>query len=110
MALLFQTVTYTTTGTKASINMDPSITPFNATLAVTLTAGSTSYKGQFSLDPFGTVADADALWFDSTDFAASTAASKVSYLTAPISRFRLVIATLSGGNLVLQAQQGFSKN
>lgn len=106
---LYKTATYTTTGTTDSINLDPSIAPFNATVAVTLTAGTTSYKLQWSLDPM-TVTDAAALWFDSTDIPASTTASKVSYLIAPVSRLRLVIASLSGGNLVLQVQQGISIN
>src|SRR6185312_14082636 len=98
---LFQTQTYTTTGTKASLNMDPSIAPFNATIAVTLTAGTTSYKLQYSITPFD-VADANANWFDSTDIPASTSTSKTSFVTAPYGRIRLVIASLSGGNLVLE--------
>jgi hypothetical protein len=106
---VYRTVAYTTTGTKESLNLDPSISPFNASVAVTLSnGGSVSYKGQFSLSPM-TVADADALWFDSADFAAATAASKVGYLTAPVARFRIVIASLTG-TLTLQVLQGFTQN
>lgn len=106
---LYQTVTYASTGTKDSVNTDPSIAPFNATLAVTLTGGTTSYKAQWSISA-PDIADSDALWFDSTDIPASTSSSKVSYLTAPVSRVRLVIASLSGGNLVMQLAQGYTKN
>jgi len=106
---LYQTITYTTTGTKDSINTDPSIAPFNATLAVTLTGGTATYKAQWSISA-PDVADADAIWFDSTDIPANTSASKVSYLTAPVGRVRLIIAALSGGDLVLQLAQGYTKN
>ena len=109
---LYQSVTYAsgTTGTQPSINMDPSIAPFNATIAVTLTGGTTSFKMQWSISPFETVSDANANWFDSTDIPASSAASKTSFVTTPYARVRLVIASLSGGNLVLETQQGISKN
>jgi len=106
---LYQTITYTTTGTKQSLNLDPSIVPFNATVAVTLTAGTTSYKMQYSVTPFDT-ADASSNWFDSTDIPAATTSSAVSSLPFPVSRVRLIIAALSGGNLVLEVNQGISTN
>lgn len=105
----YKTVTYTTTGTKESANMDPTIAPFDAAVAVTLTAGTASYKLQYSLDPTN-VLDTDALWFDSAEIPAATAASIIKKLTIPVARVRLVIATLSGGNLVMQVQQGLSLN
>lgn len=105
----FKTVTYTTTGTPASANLDPTIAPFAATVAVTLTAGTASYKMQYSIDP-PEVTDANALWFDSTEIPSATAASIIKPLTLTVSRVRLVIAALSGGNLVLQVQQGLSIN
>lgn len=108
MALAHETA-YTTTGTKASILLDPSIAPFSANVAFTLVTGPVSYKLQYSLsDP--NVADADALWFDSTDFPAATAASKVAPITAPVGRIRAVIATLTAGSLTLQVLQGFTIN
>lgn len=106
-ALGFHTATYTDTGTKASQNVDSSIVPFNMSLAVTL-ASTGSYKIQFSLDPFD-VADASALWFDSVNFPASTAASILSNVNFPVSRYRIIIAA-NGSSITVQSQQGISTN
>lgn len=106
---LYRTTSYTTTGTKDSLNFDPSIAPFNGSLAVTLSnGGSTSYKVQFSLDPMS-VADADANWFDSVNIPAATAASAQTNIMFPVSRARLIIASLTG-TLTLQIRQGFTNN
>lgn len=104
---LYQTVAYTTTGVKASLNLDPSISPFNALVAATVGTAAT-YKMQFSLDPM-TVTDANALWFDSADIPASSSASKTSALLAPVSRIRLDIGAVTG-ILTLQVLQGLSIN
>lgn len=104
---LAQTVSYTTTGTKASLNMDPSITPFNATAAVTVGTSGT-YKLQYSLDPM-TTADADALWFDSVNAPASSTTSIVTNFMFPVSRVRIVIDAISG-TITLQILQGFTSN
>lgn len=104
---LYNTVTYTTTGTKASVNLDPSIAPFQAAVACTL--GSTAtYKLQFSLDPM-TVADASATWQDSTGIPASTTANAATTFIGPVSRVRVVIAAV-GSTLILQVSQGISTN
>lgn len=105
---LYATETYTTAGgVKASKNMDPSIAPFNATVAVTL--GSTgTYKLQYSLDPM-TVADADASWFDSVNIPAGTTASAVTNFMFPVSRVRVDISAV-GTTLKLQISQGFTNN
>lgn len=108
MAIGYQRQDYTTTGTKTSINLDPAIAPFECTIAVTIT-GTVSYKLQWSLDPMD-VADANAIWFDSSDIPAGTATSKTSYLTSPVSRIRLVIATATSATFALQTQQGMSIN
>lgn len=105
---LYQTVTYTAPATAASLNLDPSIVPMNAIVAVTI-SGTVSYKLQYSVTPF-TVTDANANWFDSTDIPAGTSTSKVSNITSPISRIRLVIATLTGGSIILEVGQGISTN
>lgn len=105
---LFQTQTYTTAATTPSINLDPSIVPFNAAVVCTIT-GTVSYKMQYSITPF-TVADASANWVDSGDIAAGTTTSAVSGFITPVSRIRLVIATLTGGSITLEATQGFSTN
>lgn len=107
--MYYKTVTYTTTGTTDSANLDPTIAPFSATVGVTLTAGTASFKLQYSVDP-PNVDDSAALWFDSTEIPAATSASIIKPLTLPVSRVRLVIAALSGGNLILQIQQGLSIN
>lgn len=104
---LYRTVTYTDTGTKASLNMDPSIVPFNASIAVTL-ASTGTYKIQFSLDP-ETVTDANALWFDSANFPASSATNILSNVNFPASRFRIVIAA-NGTGITVQSRQGISTN
>ena len=103
----YNTVAYTTTGTKASLNLDPSIADFKATVAVTVGTTAT-YKMQYSLDPM-TVADAAALWFDSATIPAGTTASKVEGLVAPVARVRLIIAAISG-TLTLQVSQGLTVN
>lgn len=104
----YQQVIYTTTGTKASLNLDPSIVPFNAFIAVTL-SNTATYGLQYSLSPFGTVADADAIWFDVSDIPSGTATSATSVFTAPIARVRAVIAAING-TLTLQIRQGLSTN
>lgn len=103
----FHTVTYTDTGTKASQNMDPTIVPFNASIAVTL-ASTGTYKIQYSIDPYE-IADAAALWFDSANFPTGTAVSTLSNINFPVSRYRIVIAA-NGSNITVQSQQGNSTN
>lgn len=110
-----QTVTYPdgTTGDQPSLNLDPSIVPMNASIAVLVGNGVTASFGlQYTFDNFDspTMTDADATWIDSTDIPAATAATKSSIITAPITRYRLVIASLSGGPLVMTALQGMSTN
>ena len=105
-------VSYTTTGTKASLDADPSIAPFNLHITVKLTTGPTSYKLQYTLDDFTspTKADSDAVWYDSIDIPAGTTGDGQTLITSPITRYRLIIATLTAGSLKLQAQQGLSIN
>jgi len=107
MALLYASQISSTTGTKASLFLDPSIAPFQAAVACTL-SNTATYKLQYSLDP-QTVDDATALWFDSTGIPASSSASATTTFIGPVSRVRVVIAALSG-TLTLQTSQGFSTN
>lgn len=104
---LYQTVAYTTTGTKTSVALDKSIVPFNASIGVTVGTTGT-YTLQYSFDPL-TTADASALWFDSINLPAGTTTSGVTAIVAPVSKVRLVIAAISG-TVTLQATQGFSTN
>lgn len=105
--MLYQTAAYTSTGTKGSLNLDPSIADFKATVAVNVGTTAT-YKMQYSLDPTS-VADAAALWFDSTNIPAGTTTTKIEGLVSPVSRIRLVIAAISG-TVTLQVLQGISVN
>lgn len=106
---LFQTISYTTTGTKQSLNLDPSITPFGANVMCTLAAGTVSYKMQYSITPFD-IADASANWFDSGDIPAGTTTSATSAMIVPVSRIRFVIASLATGPLTVEVSQGISTN
>lgn len=105
----YQTNSYTTTGTKGSINLDPAIAPFSVNVVCTLVGAATgTYSLQYSLDPM-TVADADALWLTSGDIPIGTATSAGSFLMSPVSRIRPVIAAISG-TLTIQTLQGLSTN
>lgn len=110
--MYYQEVSYTTTGTKDSLNLDPAIAPFNASVNVTLAAGTVSYKLQYTLDDFQspTMVDSDATWVDSVDIPAGTTGNAVASLPFPVSRIRLVIAAIVTGPLKLQVRQGLSTN
>lgn len=104
---LYRTETYSTTGTKGSLNADPYIAPFQ--LSAVCTLGSTgTYKLQFSLDPM-TVTDANATWTDSVGIPSGTATSATTTFIGPISRVRAVITAL-GTTLIIQLLQGISTN
>jgi hypothetical protein len=104
---LYQTIAYTTTGTKESINLDPSIAPFQATVGVNVgTAGN--YSVQYSLDPF-TVTDANAIWSDTVNIPSGTTSSAITSIISPVSRIRIVIASITG-TITLQVSQGFTVN
>lgn len=106
---LYQAVTYSDDGVMPSLNLDPSIASFNVFVAFTLSnGGAVDYKMQYSLDPM-TVADADAIWFDSAVIGANTSDSAVEALVTPFSRIRADIASLTG-TLTLQVRQGLSVN
>ncbi len=104
---IFKTVSYTDTGTKESLNLDPSIAPFQVTASVNLSSTG-NYKLQFSLDPM-TVADADAVWQDSVNIPSGTTSSAVTAIISPITRVRTVIAA-NGGIITVQLYQGISVN
>lgn len=110
MALLYKTVAYTTTGTKASLQLDPSIAPFNATVAVNIGGGAT-YKVQYTLDPLEgpTATDSGAFWYDSTNMPSGSTSSIVSSFVSPVARIRIVITAVTD-TITLQVQQGMSIN
>ena len=97
-------VSYTTTGVKSSLNMDPSICPFNASLAVFVGTTAT-YKIQYSLDPIET-ADASSRWFDDANLPASTTVSGVTNYMFPVTKVRIDISAVTG-TLELKTLQGF---
>jgi hypothetical protein len=101
------TVSYTTTGTMESLNLDPSIAPFNASVVATLGTTGT-YKLQYSLDD-PNVADADAIWTDSVNIPSGTTSSAVTNFMFPVSRIRVVIDALDS-TLTLQFLQGYTSN
>lgn len=100
-------VAYTDTGTKASVNLDPSIAPFNASVVCSLSSTG-NYKLQYSLSD-SDVADADAIWVDSDNIPASTTATAVTNFMFPVTRCRVVISA-NGGTITLQVLQGYTNN
>lgn len=109
----YRSQVYSAPATTVSWNLDPAIAPFNAAVTVTLLGGaSASYKLQWTLDSLDgpTATDASANWFDSPDMPSGTTTGATAGFITPVARIRLVIASLSGGTLQLQARQGLSTN
>lgn len=94
-------------GTQPSINMDSSIVPFAANVAVWI-LGTGSFGVQFTLDAEN-LTDAQCRWFDWTAIPAATVASIAAALNMPVTRLRLVIAANDTG-LEFKTLQGFSTN
>ena len=101
-------VAYTTTGSQPSVNMDPSIVPFNASVAVTVGTSGT-YSIQYALDDYAMVTDANALWFTDSNLVVGTTTSGVTNYMFPVTRIRIVIAAISG-TITLQTLQGYTAN
>lgn len=109
---LQRTETYTTTGTKASWNCDPSIAAFNLNIGCFISAGgAANYKLQYSYDTLDspTATDNDASWLDANDIPAGTTTDAEANFSTPIARVRLVIASLTG-SLKMVMLQGMSSN
>lgn len=105
----FITYAANTTGTQPSFNMDSSISPYNATVAVWVVGGSASFKMQWSFDDYATVSDANARWFDDPQIPSGTAASIYENYQFLATRGRIVIASNTGG-IELKVLQALSKN
>ena len=101
---------FSSSGTTVSWNLDNSINPCNATVVCTLT-GTGSYKLQWSLNALDgpTDTDASAVWIDSVDIPAGTTTSAYTSFITPVSRIRLVIASLTG-TLEMFLRQPFTIN
>lgn len=104
---LAHSAAYTTTGTKESITMDPSIAPFNASVSVNLSSTG-NYKLQYSLTS-ADIADSAAIWSDSVNIPAGTTASKVTNFMFPVTRVRVIITSMAG-TITLETLQGFTTN
>jgi hypothetical protein len=96
------------TGTQPSINLDPSICPFQVTAAVFILSGSASFGLQWSFDD-QTVSDANSNWFNDTLIPTGTTASSFENINTPVTKIRIVIASNTGG-LKLTTLQGFTTN
>lgn len=110
-----RTVTYPSgsAGAMASVDLDPSIAPNNAVVSVVLNgAAAASFSMQYTLDDFSSplMTDAQATWFTSTGIPLATAANIIASLPFPVTRIRLVIASLTGGSLTMRTLQGLSIN
>lgn len=104
---LYNKTVYTDTGTKTSVNLDPSIAPFNASVVCSI-SNAANYKLQYSLDPMD-VSDASATWVDSANIPSGTTATSITNFMFPVARVRVVIASLTG-TLTLQVRQGYTNN
>jgi hypothetical protein len=109
-----KTITYLAgaSGAQASFDFDPSIAPFNAAITCTLLSGATAnYKLQYTTTTYGvTTTDSQANWFDSPDIPAGTTASTYAAFLTPITRARINLSSLSGGNMQVDVIQGMSTN
>jgi hypothetical protein len=100
-------VSYTTTGTKPSLNMDPSIAPFSGVVGVGIGGGAT-YGVQYSLDPVET-ADANSVWYDDANMPAGTTTSKTTPYASPVAKVRIVIVAVTD-TIQFKTLQGFTTN
>jgi hypothetical protein len=108
----YQTLTYSAGTAQASIGLDFSIVPFNASITVSLIGAATAtYKLQYTMDPLSapTAVDSSANWYDSPDIPAGTATSAFAAFITPVARVRLVFAAISG-SVQIQVLQGLSTN
>lgn len=112
-----QAVTYpaTTTGAQASINLDPTIAPFNATLAVELGSGaSATYEIQYTVDNFDlpSMTDSAATWFLASGITSTTTTTNIAgALNNPVTRVRVnFTVAVAGGTVTFRALQGLSTN
>lgn len=104
-----------TTGAQPSINLDPSIAPFDASLAVILGAGaSASYELQYTLDNFDSplMTDAKANWLLASGITSTTTTTTIGgSLSAPVTRVRVNFSVaVAGGTVTFDAVQGLSTN
>lgn len=100
--------TYTAFGVKSSVNLDPSVSPFNATVGLAITSGTASYGIQYSLASPNT-SDANATWFNDANLAPGQTAGGTTNYAFPVTRVRLALAQLSaGGSVDFTVLQGFT--
>ena len=95
------------TGVQPSINLDPSISPFTATVVVFLLSTGT-FTLQYSVDPID-VSDANSRWFNDALLAPGSTASGTASYAFPITKVRLSIAA-NGSGIELKTLQGYTTN
>ena len=110
-----RTVTYPagSAGAMPSVDLDPSIAPSNAVASVVLNGAATgSFSLQYTLDDFSSpyMTDAQATWFTSPDIPLGSAANVNAAFVLPVTRIRVVFASLAGGSCTLRVLQGMSIN
>lgn len=108
----YRVETYTTTGTKGSWNLDGSIVPFNASVAITPNGGTANVTLQYSLNPLNNPTDTDTLanWVNSSLATALTTGTTVATFSNPIARIRVIIGTSAATTITVEAMQGLSTN
>lgn len=112
----YQSVLYpaTTTGAQPSLNLDPSIASFNATLGVTLGSGaSATYLIQYTIDDFSspTMTDAAATWFNSSLTTTAITTNVAGLQNFPVTRVRVnFTVAVAGGSVSFKCLQGLSVN
>ena len=88
-------LTVTATGATAAIPLNTQVTPFNATVAITLVGASTgTFTVQHTVDDIFD-ASVTPVWLDHSDIASDTANVAGNY-AFPVTAVRLSVAALSG--------------
>lgn len=109
----YRVQTYTTTGTFQSWNLDSSIVPFNASVAITAAAtGTAGVTLQYTLNPLNgpLETDASANWITSSLSTAITTTTLYTSFSNPISRIRVTIASINTTGVIVEMNQGLSTN
>lgn len=99
------------TGAQASLDLDPTIAPFQVSAVIVFNAGAAgTVQLQVTYDNFDspTMTDAQATW---VNVGTGVTGTTVAALTSPVTRLRVTISVaLTGGTVTLRTIQGFSIN
>lgn len=100
-------VTVSSATTSQVIPLDQYISPFNASIGVTLSAGATlTYKVQYTFDDVfaSAFSPATATWFDHATLTAKTASSDGNF-AYPVTACRLNVAPYTSGTATINVVQ-----